>query len=410
MTGAGAQPRSFLVVAGFLIPVIVLCSPRLTVVLAIALASWAMVSLVRGGQDRRDLWKHVGSRLATVLPRGVAAPLAGLVGLGLVSSLWSLAPAASLDTAAQIAGCVLVAMILCAGAASLDPARRGELGTGLAAGVAAALALASLAKIFSADLYLVLGGAASAANWRDYFLDRQFSFLLLVLFPALAFAGRRRIVASGLLLLAALVILSAANMATRIALLAGLAVLPIAYGLPRLAPRLAAVLVAGAVLAAPVAVSLAPDVASIDAPLGSPAASSAHRFVIWRFAQEKIAARPVAGWGLDAARRVPGGRDEFAPGINYLPLHPHSAPLQLWLELGGLGAATAAAFAASLAWAAGRIENRLHRALALAQLAAAFVVAGLSYGIWQNWWMAALAMGGGAATLAFHRPRSGAEP
>src|SRR5205814_7090354 len=76
-------------------------------------------------------------------------------------------------------------------------------------------------------------------------------------------------------------------------------------------------------------------------------ASAAHRLEIWGFVAERVRQRPVTGWGLDAARRLPGGTtpvvihhcDEtgrpngIALSHQPLPLHPHNAVLQVGLEL-----------------------------------------------------------------------------
>ena len=85
-------------------------------------------------------------------------------------------------------------------------------------------------------------------------------------------------------------------------------------------------------------------------------------------------------WGIDASRT-------FGLAI---PLHTHNAALQLWLELGSVGAALAAAF---FAWIVYRIVawtgvNRRDGAMAAATLVSYLVIGGLSFGIWQEWWLA----------------------
>jgi O-antigen ligase len=75
------------------------------------------------------------------------------------------------------------------------------------------------------------------------------------------------------------------------------------------------------------------------------------------------------------------------PNIQVLPLHPHNGALQVWLELGGIGALIAAALAWSLGGAAAR--SRCPPAAAGA-LASAAVTAMLSFGAWQAWWIAAM--------------------
>jgi exopolysaccharide production protein ExoQ len=115
---------------------------------------------------------------------------------------------------------------------------------------------------------------------------------------------------------------------------------------------------------------------------------------IWQFTAESIAVRPVAGWGLNASRSIPGGTDEVSPGTNRLPLHPHNAILQWWLELGAVGAAIGTALIVSVVFRAGQIGGvagpDAAGPAALAATASALTVALVSYGIWQSWWIATL--------------------
>ena len=75
--------------------------------------------------------------------------------------------------------------------------------------------------------------------------------------------------------------------------------------------------------------------------------SVGHRLLIWDFAGKRIAERPLLGWGLDASRAIPGGKELIRPDQKRLPLHPHDAALQVWLELGLPGAVL---FALLLGW------------------------------------------------------------
>lgn len=111
------------------------------------------------------------------------------------------------------------------------------------------------------------------------------------------------------------------------------------------------------------------------------------RMGFWSHAIDWIADHPLRGWGLDASR-------VFGPGI---VLHPHDTALQVWLELGAVGAVLAAVI-----W--GLAISRLARPRA--EMAAVAVVAAttvyllfsaLNFGAWQEWW---LAMGALIASLA----------
>lgn len=122
-----------------------------------------------------------------------------------------------------------------------------------------------------------------------------------------------------------------------------------------------------------------------------------HRLNIWAFTGNQIVEHALRGWGIDASRT-------FGPAI---PLHTHNAALQLWLELGALGAAMAAAF---FAWVLYRIvgwtgENRRDGAMAAAVTVSYLVIGGLSFGVWQEWW---LALGALAAIACGVAQKSGA--
>lgn len=115
-------------------------------------------------------------------------------------------------------------------------------------------------------------------------------------------------------------------------------------------------------------------------------ASWDQRLNIWTFAADHIQNHPFRGWGLDASRT-------FGSAI---PLHTHNAELQLWLELGAIGAALAGVFFCWLAYGVVRISERSRgeAAMAAAALVSYLVIGGLSFGIWQEWWL-----GLGALTL-----------
>ncbi len=108
------------------------------------------------------------------------------------------------------------------------------------------------------------------------------------------------------------------------------------------------------------------------------------RLDIWRFATRLIAHRPLTGYGLDASRA-------FEPAI---PMHPHDAALQLWLELGAPGALFAALFFGWLFYKIARVARSDPHWAAVA-CATGFVyvfIGAISFGVWQEWWLGAGAM------------------
>jgi exopolysaccharide production protein ExoQ len=119
--------------------------------------------------------------------------------------------------------------------------------------------------------------------------------------------------------------------------------------------------------------------------------SAGHRLLIWSFVGDRIAEHPLSGWGLDSSRAIPGGKDPIEAGATWLPLHPHNAPLQLWLELGAPGAVLFALLAAWGWFALARAcWPRLLAAAAGGSLATGLVASFATYGIWQEWWQGTL--------------------
>lgn len=111
------------------------------------------------------------------------------------------------------------------------------------------------------------------------------------------------------------------------------------------------------------------------------------RMGYWSHAIDWIGDHPIRGWGLDASRM-------FSPGI---VLHPHDTALQVWLELGGVGALLAAGF-----WwlTISRLARRRAEMSAIAVAAATAIYllfSAINFGVWQEWW---LALGALIAVLA----------
>jgi O-antigen ligase len=93
-----------------------------------------------------------------------------------------------------------------------------------------------------------------------------------------------------------------------------------------------------------------------------------------------------------------------------MPLHPHNAILQLWIELGLPGAILGAALAIlAIRGILARAEDVLWRAAALGLIAASLLIAFLSYGLWQRWWMSTLWLSA-ALMVATARQRSDDQP
>lgn len=370
-----------------LLPALAVLVPPLALILPLSLSAvlpgFAAVTVIAAWR-RRD-WP------APPLP-AIGLAIAFLA-WALASAGWSPAPGAALRTAGVIAGLAASGLWLVALARAAAAETRGRIGAALLVGVVLAVALL-LAEALSAAL---LPRSLAALLWpgprafESFRLNRGASLLAILVWPAALIAWRRHgALASGALVAAAaLAVVASDSMASGLAIAAGALGGGLAIMLGRRAVPIAAATVVVLVLAAPFATApirpYAGDFRYTD--------SISHRASVWVFAAEKIAERPLAGWGLDASRRIPGGdahppgRD--VPGLQLMPLHPHDFALQWWLELGLVGALLGAALVAA-ALLAMRGWDRPSRIAGLAAAAAALAVAGVGYGIWQAWWMATL--------------------
>lgn len=146
---------------------------------------------------------------------------------------------------------------------------------------------------------------------------------------------------------------------------------------PTLAPRLLAVVAAVLFLSMPAVIWAVRHFADYEALRRALPQTDAMRLGYWSHAIDWIKLRPIQGWGLEASRM-------FGPGI---VLHPHNNPLQVWLELGAIGAVTAAAF-----WSV--VLSRLSRPWSNMTMAASaaccsvYLLFGVNFGVWQEWWLA----------------------
>lgn len=135
--------------------------------------------------------------------------------------------------------------------------------------------------------------------------------------------------------------------------------------------------------------------------------STYHRLLIWGFATERIAERPILGWGFNTSRAMPGGQKNLDISEIAMPLHPHNAALQWRLELGILGALFGAGLIlVSTEMARRYAAGRVARAGAVAAIGATFVIAMISFGAWQTWWVSGMFLIAGFTVLACRRRSS----
>ncbi|MBK4722780.1 O-antigen ligase family protein [Azospirillum sp. YIM DDC1] len=374
-------------------------APRGLPVWAILIALVGLAGLARRGAL---------GRLQRAMP-GTAVVLAFLA-LASLSILWSPSPRAGL-TVVEIGYIGLGALAGGAWLSSLPGVEARRL-TGLfLVGVFVGVLLFAVEAALDFPLHRWWNHVPAGVEIAETNVPKRTAVLLcLMVWPAamaLDRAGRR-----GLAVALPTVFAAACLLLTSRSAMLGIAVGGVAFALAVWSPRL----VRGA-LAAVLGVAFAfvlPLVLLFDRVLNLDGAdwlfrSAQHRVEIWGMAASRALETPFFGQGIDASRALEpeGAVSRFGTLTDsLLPLHPHNAFLQVWLELGAFGAALALAAALLLLLGTGRLERRL-QPFALALFASALAMASTAYGIWQAWWMGGMLAAGLMLRLAARTPARG---
>lgn len=388
-----ARPDAFAIAAFFaLLPAVIVGGAMgLPVLICLAGAAALRPSLLRQALETRPL--------ALLL-------LALLLGWIALSGAWS--PAGPPVQAVKIAAIAGLGLMFAAAAGADPDSRRLARAGALAAVIVMAILLA-----VEAVWGLPLNRAAQPhAEIGDLGRNgsRATSVVVATVWAAasglLAEGGTARTnAARALLAAAALLSFQFDQLATLVAFAAGLGVYALALAAPRLAPLAISGGLAAWMLAAPFITPLAlSNQRLVDAlPL-----SWAARAGIWDYVCARILEQPWVGHGLDASRAV---TDRIAVrgdlDMRAVPVHPHSASLQIWFETGLVGALLAAgALIAGGLWLSRALgHDRTTAAAACAALAAIGVIANVSYSLWAEWWLATMALTAAMTAAVYTPPR-----
>jgi len=392
-----AAPRGLLAAPSFPVAIALAAAPTVAVLQSKAMAPLALVAMLlaviaHGRRHRALPWPRSGAALAAI----------ALGAWGMVSALWAIEPLRALEM-----GATVVAMVLLGGAAAQAVAQdeaeaRRFLARAAFAGLVAGLTIAALDDLTGNQVRALVRGLREIPAELAYGLKPAASVLGMLLPLAAAVPGLPRWLRLAVLLGGAAVIVLMPGDSAKIAAIAGVATLALASRCAKLS-RIAGLALGALLLLMPLLVGGA---LSLGGPGERIPPSAMHRLVIWDFSTHRIAERPVLGWGMEASRAVPGGDGQavpevlarlgvhsapwleaFAnPRVAVLPLHPHNGALQIWLELGLIGALLAGGLLAALGMLTARAP---HPGAAAGALVAGFVTGMLSFGVWQPWWVAA---------------------
>ncbi len=321
------------------------------------------------------------------------ATLMGIVVYGGLTVFWSISPDRTLHIAVKLIPIVIGGWLLIGAAAQLDERARHRTSTALLFGAAVALILIGIEVATGGLLQGLLRGAGLKATGNLYHLNRAASQVAILIWPLWLILDRRRgpVVAAAGVGLAAAALYALDPDTPLLTLLGGVVFLALAQIAPRMAQGLMIAGVLAVALAIPLYPLILPLIDSALLSLNLDDFTLRHRFAIWEFAATRTMEQPIFGWGLGTSRVLPGTdgiAGQLGGGAETLPLHPHNALLQLWLELGIPGIALALiAIVTILRNITRYISGRKELAVALTVFFSATLIAELSYGIWQSWWL-----------------------
>lgn len=324
--------------------------------------------------------------------------------LGIVSALWAESPAEAAERAIKIAAALVPCALLICAAFHVE---RSKI-PGAAPWLAGAVGVAALAVGTDLAAGMPMLRAVSGAPAQGWFspshANRGIILLVLLSFPAAAivWAGggnlrRRAGVLFALFAALAFPLAMGESQSAQLGFAAGLSSLTI-YPLFRLWRRAAlsifSIAIAAAILGAPwiakgMFAPLAHQAAQIENGVLREA-NIAQRLEIWDFVARKALERPLLGHGIEATR---GMKLETAQLYfrEATVLHPHNFALQLWIEFGILGALSGAIFICFVLWRV-LLMPEPSAQFAFAAFIAALSVSATAYGMWQSWWLGALAL------------------
>jgi O-antigen ligase len=355
----------------------------------LGLAWMAGLVLVLFAAQQASAWRHAALGASFGL-----RCLIGFIVFAAISLAWTAAPGEAAGRAAATLPLILLAATIATAAVRTRDNRPGDatLARAFVAGMVLGLGLMLIELLFDQPLRALFGGEVTSMSILR--LNRSAVAFACFVWPAallLVNDGRPR-TAFALAVAATLAIFLSESQSAQLGLLVGALVFPLALWRERIARGLVALL---PVLAALVMVPAAQVLRWFDVSLAAVLPLSfRQRIEIWDFTARRVGENLWFGHGLDASRNIANGGEVSAfqaAGNPILPLHPHNAFLQLWLELGLVGVALMVAGLTAAVLAVGRLPAAA-RPFALAAAASALAMLAVAYGVWQGWWVGTLTL------------------
>ena len=266
-----------------------------------------------------------------------------------ISSLWALDMTAAMFGTLKQLGAHSLGLLLLWNILNINKNNTNRVLTALFAGLVVTTILIAVEIIFFGPIYQFSKGISrSSINFESgsglFWLNSVAAVVSVLIWPLSLwfFSISKKFIAYLIPLLGLSIALWLSYRSGAVAI--GIGILSIGFiALPfKWAKEILAALFAVIMITAPITMSQLEPSQVIERESSLPKAAL-HRLMIWNFTAEKIREKPVFGWGMNAARNIPEGKQFIYDASNSkygenLPLHPHNIALQVWLELGLVGA------------------------------------------------------------------------
>jgi O-antigen ligase len=336
--------------------------------------------------------------------------LLGFVIWVMVSAIWSPATELAGESVRRLSAMLILAPLAAWASASVDEADQKIARRGLLAGLFIALLLLAFETFSSATINKIaspekeplaiagdLGRAATATLslfWVGFACLKRDDYSARLLF--------------GFVIVSVLIAFQFGTDLNAVGLVLGSVAAMLALSFPRVAISALTGSCAAIIVSAPLLYPFLTKIAVAIAPGGHLPMSYGRRAQMWNLAAELIAQKPLAGWGV-------GAGSTFDKVVRYqgfdwpeIQLHPHAAPLHVWLETGAIGAilASIAIIAAGSAAISTFGRHKVAASTLVGGLTFLALQWGLSHAAWREWmWTSFAAVIAFSLALRDYRPK-----
>ena len=372
---------------GHVVALAALLAPIVAVLAPLGLAPFLGVSaafLLGLRRARTGIWLSRPSQVVVIV--GV------LFAWILASYFWTIDVNAFTEKILRLVGVLISGIVFLDGSNDLDHEGKRLVRRMLIVGIALGLVLEFVDRISDIPMRDLILGNDPTEKPPLYTFNRAATAIALLIWPAvLAIWRQRRIIAIAVFAVGLTIIVSYESNSAIASLLVGAVAFALVFWIPRKAATAIGLILATLLMISPLIPAWLPDQTALKQHQEMITNSGYHRVLIWKFVAEKIAERPLLGWGFNTSRNIPENNKILYGNSSALPLHPHNAFLQIWLELGFPGAVLGAVLIAGIMIRIGRMTTaRIDKAVTAGLVLGIATIGNLSYGAWQSWWLATI--------------------